>query len=185
MNDRASGIFAETDRRVSAYLTELGLSADYPQRRGLVAWPEAGDLAVAGRNRVGHEQFLAPEAADAWYSMCREARADGIELEIVSGFRSVDRQMAVLRRKLAEGRPIKELMKVNVPPGFSQHHTGRALDLGSPDAPLLDTGFEHTLAFEWLSDRAASFGFVLPYPRDNPYGVDFEPWHWCLRELVS
>ena len=68
------------------------------------------------------------------------------------------------------------------PPGFSEHHSGRALDLGTPGCDGLSEDFEATQAFEWLSESASRFGFVLSYPHDNAWGFSYEPWHWALRE---
>ena len=47
---------------------------------------------------------------------------------------------------------------------------------------MLEEDFENTGAFDWLSRRASQFGFHLSYPRDNPHGVIYEPWHWAWRE---
>ena len=33
--------------------------------------------------------------------------------------------------------------------------------------------------YAWLKDNAARFRFRLSYPRDNPHGIAYEPWHWC------
>jgi len=43
----------------------------------------------------------------------------------------------------------------------------------------LSEEFENTEAYQWLVENAASYDFHLSYPRGNPYGIDFEPWHWC------
>jgi D-alanyl-D-alanine carboxypeptidase len=86
-----------------------------------------------------------------------------------------------VRRKLAAGVSVEDVLCVNAPPGFSEHHTGRALDLTTPRSPVLETGFEQTPAFAWLLSRADEFGFVLSYPRGNPCGFQYEPWHWCYR----
>jgi D-alanyl-D-alanine carboxypeptidase len=69
---------------------------------------------------------------------------------------------------------------VNAIPGFSEHHTGRALDLHAGDGKPLETTFENHPAFAWLCDNAAEFNFHLSYPRNNPSGIDYEPWHWCF-----
>ena len=58
---------------------------------------------------------------------------------------------------------------------------GRALDLGSPAAVDLDEDFARTREYRWLTRHAARFGFRLSYPRGNPHGIGFEPWHWCWR----
>jgi len=75
---------------------------------------------------------------------------------------------------------LADILKVSAYPGYSEHHTGRAVDIGSPDCAHLTEAFEATREFSWLAEHAAGFGFVLSYPRDNPHGIAFEPWHWCL-----
>jgi len=104
-------------------------------------------------------------------------------LKLVSAFRSVDRQVEIVREKLAEGASIDEILSASAPPGFSEHHTGRAVDITSDGAAPLEIEFEQTPAFRWLSKNAARFGFVLSYPAGNPYGYDYEPWHWCFRPV--
>ncbi|HPF74253.1 MAG TPA: D-alanyl-D-alanine carboxypeptidase family protein, partial [Xanthomonadaceae bacterium] len=64
-------------------------------------------------------------------------------------------------------------------PGFSEHHSGNALDIGTPDEPPAEESFENTAAFDWLCENAPNFGFQLSYPRNNPHGIVYEPWHWC------
>ena len=67
---------------------------------------------------------------------------------------------------------------VNAAPGFSEHHSGLALDIGTQDEPPAEESFERTAAFAWLRDHAGEHGFVMSYPRDNPHGIVYEPWHW-------
>lgn len=67
-------------------------------------------------------------------------------------------------------------------PGFSEHHTGRAIDLSTPGSRCLDVAFEQTPAFAWLRAHAADFGYYLSYPVGNPAGYHYEPWHWCWSD---
>jgi len=100
-------------------------------------------------------------------------------IEAISGFRSHAYQLGIFRRKMARGQSISQILSVNAAPGFSEHHSGRALDIGTPGEPAAEESFERTAAFAWLQDRAATFGFRMSYPRDNPHGIVYEPWHWC------
>ena len=124
---------------------------------------------------------LAPAAAAAWWRMHAAAARDGVELLALSGFRSVQRQTAIVRAKLAAGKTIAEILRFVAAPGCSEHHTGRALDIGSPEELELEAKFERTAAFRWLRRRAGEFGFHLSYPRGNRHGFGYEPWHWCWR----
>ena len=49
------------------------------------------------------------------------------------------------------------------------------------DEPPAEESFEATDAFAWLTGNAGDFGFQMSYPRDNPHGITYEPWHWCHR----
>jgi D-alanyl-D-alanine carboxypeptidase len=111
--------------------------------------------------------------------MRRAARHDGVELLVVSAFRSVEYQADVIRRKLEAGRAIDDILCANAAPGYSEHHTGRALDLATSGCPPLEETFELTPAFAWLEANAARFGYRLSYPRGNPWGIVYEPWHWA------
>lgn len=119
------------------------------------------------------------EAGNAWACMQRRAARDGVRLQAISGFRSIEYQAAIIRRKLKRGLSLDEILSVNAAPGYSEHHTGRALDIGCPGEPPAEESFEHTEAFAWLQRHAGRFGFSLSYPRDNRHGIVYEPWHWC------
>ena len=71
-----------------------------------------------------------------------------------------------------------EILTVNAAPGYSEHHSGLALDLGAPGEPPAQESFERTATFAWLTQKACTYGFAMSYPRDNPYGIVYEPWHW-------
>jgi D-alanyl-D-alanine carboxypeptidase len=167
--------------RIAALHRELGLPADYAVRRRLALQPEADESAlvtVATPPDSPPVRLTAP-AAVAWERMQHAARADGIALEPLSGFRSVNRQVEIIRRKLATGQPLTAILASVAAPGYSEHHTGRALDLSTPGEPALEEGFAQTPAYAWLREHAAKHGFDLSYPHDNPHGIVFEPWHWC------
>lgn len=160
-------------------LEDLGISSALIAVRGLRLCPEAVQLELAEIGADGREHRLAPEAAAAWRRMKDAAFQAGVCLFIVSAYRSIDRQTEIIRRKLDAGQKIEDILCVSAPPGFSEHHSGRAVDLGVPDTPLLETCFDQTAAFRWLQQHAGRFGFVLSYPADNPQGYQYEPWHWC------
>jgi D-alanyl-D-alanine carboxypeptidase len=161
---------------------ELGITADYAERFKLALCEEAIELVSIGLDVSGREQRLAPRAAHAWQGLRAGAAQDGVELLVVSGFRSVDYQRALIQRKLDKGRSIADVLRINAAPGYSEHHTGRALDLTAPDCPPLEQGFEATRAFAWLTRHASAHGFRLSYPRDNPHGITYEPWHWAFHD---
>ena len=93
---------------------------------------EAPDLVEVGPNLLGRMQRLAPAAATQWAAMQDAAAADGIRLLIVSGYRSIDYQARLIRKKLNAGQSLSEILAVNAAPGYSEHHTGRAVDIATP-----------------------------------------------------
>ena len=121
-----------------------------------------------------------PELSDP-QRMQAAALAEGIVLDAISGYRSHDYQLGIFERKLARGLDVAAILAVNAAPGFSEHHSGLALDIGTPDAAPAEEAFETTPAFAWLCKHAGDYGFVMSYPRDNPHGIIYEPWHWYWR----
>ena len=144
---------------------------------------EARDLEPVGRDTAGRDALLDPRAAGAWRSMSGSARRAGIELLIVSAFRGVERQCAIVSAKLSRGESLADILRTSAYPGFSEHHTGRAIDLGAPGCADLTDRFDQTREFSWLTENAGRFGFSLTYPRGNPCGIAYEPWHWCFNPV--
>lgn len=160
---------------------ELGIEADYGPKTGLQAFDEASELVEIGPNLVGHMQRLTPDAGKRWADMVAAAAEIKILLLVVSGFRGVDYQADLIRKKIAAGQLIGDILEVNTAPGFSEHHTGKAIDIATPGSRPLTEDFENTEAFQWLTEEAARFGFSMTYPRENPWGISYEPWHWSLK----
>jgi len=117
--------------------------------------------------------YVTPETRDAVVAMAAAAGADGVALQVDSGFRSDGFQKRVLEGLLADGRPFLNAVRWTAPPGYSEHVTGRALDFVPSDADFKDTP-----AYQWLRQHAADFCFTESYPLGNAGGFDWEPWHW-------
>jgi len=162
-------------------LDTLGISADILARKPLPFQPEARHTVVAETDAEGREYRLIPEAAQAWQAMKAAAACDGIVIELVSAFRDIERQADIIRAKLAKNLPIDIILTLSAPPGYSEHHTGRAVDINTPGCEATEEPFELTDAFRWLTRHAGGFGFTLSYPRGNPLGFIYEPWHWCYQ----
>ncbi|MGB3392773.1 MAG: M15 family metallopeptidase [Stenotrophomonas sp.] len=163
-------------------LDQLGLDASaYATQTGLPLVAEPAHLQLAGFDRYRRPLWLTGGSARAWRHLHSAAAADGIALDAISGYRSHAYQLGIFERKLARGLSVAEILTVNAAPGYSEHHGGNALDIGTPGEPPAEESFEHTPAFAWLQRRAGDCGFHLSYPRDNPHGIVHEPWHWCFR----
>jgi D-alanyl-D-alanine carboxypeptidase len=171
----------QNEQRIFDALDALGISLGLIARKGLQFHPEAQALVIAEIDEHGKEYFLIAEAAEAWHRLKQEARQDQIILEIVSAFRDIERQSDIIRAKLDRGMPIETILTLSAPPGYSEHHTGRAVDINTPGCIATEEPFEHTDAFRWLQKHASRFGFYLSYPRGNASGFIYEPWHWCFQ----
>ncbi len=124
---------------------------------------------------------LHQDAGIAFDSMRQAAAADGVDLRLLSGYRSHQLQESIFFDVAsARNQTAQERALVSAPPGYSEHSTGFALDLGDGDSPEtnLSEDFEQTRAFRWLQDHAARYHFILSFPEGNPQGVSYEPWHW-------
>lgn len=162
-------------------LHDVGLDDSYGERSGLPLVPEPAALVFAGRDRYRRPLWLSAATARAWLAMQRAAYRDGLMLDAISGYRSHDYQLGIFDRKRARGLTVEQILTVNAAPGYSEHHSGHALDIGTPGEPPAESSFERTAAFAWLTRHAGDFGFGMSYPRDNPHGIVYEPWHWCHR----
>ncbi|MDB6163714.1 MAG: dacA [Xanthomonadaceae bacterium] len=167
--------------RLRERLDALGLDDDYGERTGLPLVAEPAWLAFAGFDRYRRPLWLHADAAHAWTRMRAAALHDGVAMDAVSGYRSHDYQLGIFERKLARGLVLEDILGVNAAPGYSEHHSGRALDIGAPGEPAAEASFEHTPAFAWLRDHGADHGFTMSYPPGNPHGIVYEPWHWCWQ----
>ena len=122
-------------------------------------------------------------------AVMREAAAQqGIRLVLLSGFRSIDLQREIFyENKSIRNQIALERARVSAPPGYSEHSTGYAIDFGDPERRETDfeETFESTKAFRWLQANAARYHFVLSFPKGNPQGVNYEPWHWRYEGTVE
>src|SRR5215471_7685888 len=168
--------------RADAANAKLGITAAVIRRRKLPLCAEPGKLVVVEIGGRRRKHRLTPDAARAWKKMKAAARKDGIGLKIVSAFRSFERQVEIIRRKIAEGQSVRRILAFSAPPGYSEHHTGCAVDIGTEGCDELEEIFEQSPAFAWLTENASRYGYFMSYPRGNKYGYRYEPWHWMYRK---
>ncbi len=166
------------DAKIRRMHDELGIPANYAEQSGLPAQAPPLSLVSVGKDMYGREQRLAPQAADAWRQMQEAAKRDGMIVLLVSAFRPPELQASLLQRKLDRGESIEQALRAVAAPGHSEHQSGHAIDVSCAGCPVLEAEFERTKTFRWLMQHAESFGFSLSYPRDNPHGIMYEPWHW-------
>ena len=124
---------------------------------------------------------------DSLLKMREEAKRDGIYLVFLSGYRSINLQNDIFfSLKSIRNQEAAERARVSAPPGYSEHSTGFAIDIGDATQRETDfeTDFENTDAFRWLMKNAAKFHFKLSFNKDNKY-IDYEPWHWRYEGSIE
>ena len=124
---------------------------------------------------------------DSLLKMREEAKKDGIYLVFLSGYRSINLQNDIFYSlKSIRNQEAAERARVSAPPGYSEHSTGFAIDIGDATQRETDfeTEFENTDAFKWLKKNAAKFHFKLSFSKDNKY-IDYEPWHWRYEGSIE
>lgn len=107
--------------------------------------------------------------------MLEEAQDDGIDLRIISAYRSFQTQQGLNDRyTITYGTGANEF---SAEQGYSEHQLGTTIDFTTPGLGSNFTRFDTTEAYDWLLDNAHEYGFILSYPEGNQY-YQYEPWHW-------
>lgn len=125
------------------------------------------------------KKYLRKEAAEALEKMFADAKKQDLQLYAMSGFRSFERQRDVFAanvKKLGE----ETARRVSASPGQSEHQTGLAMDVTSPEIDYqLTVDFESTPEGKWVLENAHKYGFIIRYPKGKEAitGYDYEPWH--------
>ena len=116
-----------------------------------------------------------------------DAEKDGIYLVFLSGYRSIKLQKQIFYSlKSIRNQIASERARVSAPPGYSEHSTGFAIDIGDAyeRETDFDESFEKTNAFKWLKNNAAKYHFRLSFDKDQT-SVDYEPWHWRYEGSIE
>lgn len=118
-------------------------------------------------------------AADALTRMFAAARKDGVPLVSLSAYRSFATQQSIFARNVRTlGRATT--LQLTAEPGYSEHQTGLADDLGDGSSCDLQVCFESHPAARWLTEHAWQYGFIQRYPLGYTHitGIQVEPWHF-------
>jgi D-alanyl-D-alanine carboxypeptidase len=125
--------------------------------------------------------LLRPDTAAAVEKMFAAAAADGVGLLLVSGYRSFAVQESTYAYWVGRYGNADGADTVSARPGYSEHQTGLAFDIGQADGSCtLVACFAGTAAAQWAAENAADFGIILRYPpgSDGTTGFSSEPWHF-------
>jgi len=132
------------------------------------------------RDTYRREEYLDQEAAAALQRLFAAAVPADLTLQPISGFRTIKDQQELFEQQVQKYGSTEAAAQLSAPPGYSEHHTGYAVDIGDRNQPDFDLklAFADTSAYRWLTANAAQYGFELSFPPKNAQGVSFEPWHW-------
>ncbi|EOL43898.1 hypothetical protein RV11_GL001087 [Enterococcus phoeniculicola] len=132
--------------------------------------------------------------AKDYEALAEAAKKAGHPLVMISAFRSVSYQEEVFsegvsqnmsKLGVSEEEATKEAKKTMTEPGYSEHHTGLALDVVDEEwntnyvGSVLDARFGNEAGAKWLADNAAKYGFIIRYPKNQEKitAITYEPWH--------
>lgn len=116
-----------------------------------------------------------PTANAALWKLQQAARAAGHAMPRISGYRSYGYQVKLYRDYVATDG-IAAADQYSARPGFSEHQTGLAFDIGTTD---LEASYGKTAAGRWLAQNCATYGFIIRFPqgKEGLTGYTYEPWH--------
>ena len=158
--------------------------------------------------------FLHAEVMAPFFALKTAAATQGFDLQIISGFRSYERQLLIWNEKasgkrlllddlsqpldvglLTDKQRIFAILRWSALPGCSRHHWGTDIDIWDAAAVPADYQFK-LIASEydpgapfyelscWLHRHSKDFGFEMPYSVDG-VGVAREPWHLTYAPLAK
>lgn len=154
-----------------------------------------------GLDLAGSPQQLQKEVWEAYQEMREAALREGINIQVVSGFRSYDRQKTIYnskyRRFINQGmtptEAIAEILKYSTIPGTSRHHWGTDMDIIDSNQPQPSSVLEeehyhgdgvYSKMKKWLDQHAESFGFYEVYSnKEDRKGFQYEPWHFSYKAI--
>ncbi len=150
---------------------------------------------------VGEDNKLQKEVYEAFKMMKNEALKEGILIEIVSAYRSYNRQNKIWSRKynnyISEGllpqQAIQKIINYSTIPGTSRHHWGTDIDIidGAITAPkklLTEGNYNEGGVYSnlkiWMDTNSEKYGFYLVYNNNQARkGFKYEPWHYSFKKL--
>ncbi len=123
----------------------------------------------------GKEAYFHSQALRHLQGLVAASKAAGAELQVISAYRSFDTQSDLKAQyKVTYGTGAN---KFSAEQGYSEHQLGTAVDFTTPALGASFEKFDSTTAYNWLTENAYKYGFVLSYPKGNSYYI-YEPWHW-------
>lgn len=126
--------------------------------------------------------------ADYMINMIADAKTAGVNLNIISAYRSVEYQQTLFdndtkkyeNQGLSHDEAVIKTSQAVAIPGQSEHNAGICADILDDGNFNLTEDFENTDEFKWLSENADKYGFILRYlkGKESITGIEYEPWHY-------
>lgn len=157
-----------------------GIARLVNKENGLKSSYEPNDLVLSDVKSTKSDIYLSKVASRNLEKMFKNAKKEGVDLYLISGYRSSSYQKKLYSDSLIhKGKEYTEkyLSKAN----YSEHQTGLAVDISSKSISYqLIPNFETTKEGKWLEENAHNYGFILRYKKDRveDTGYGFEPWHF-------
>lgn len=159
-----------TDPELLAKYSKTYFLNEHYEPQGLATIPEEY------RHPPNEEEQFHAQIWSKLESMFEAARGDGIELKVVSAYRSFSEQEQLKAHyDVVYGESAAN--QFSAAQGYSEHQLGTTVDFTTESLGADFTTIDTTQAYTWLQEHAHEYGFVLSYPSDNGY-YRFEPWHW-------
>ena len=146
------------------------------------------------------ELYMHKEAFKSFKEMQKAAQKDGIELQIISAFRSFLHQKWIWNSKfngkkksggknMAKQFPnprkrVQAILNYSAIPGTSRHHWGTDIDINSLNNSYFQSG-QGKAEYEWLKENAPNYGFYQTYTENREDGYNMEKWHWSYLPLAK
>lgn len=123
---------------------------------------------------------LIKEAKENFEKMVEQAKFDGYEIKVSSGFRNYDTQKYLLANEIKIGNPNAEIAVAKA--GYSEHQLGTAVDVTGQSISYdsASNKFNETEEAKWMKENASDYGFIMSYPlgKEDSTGYQYEPWHY-------
>lgn len=166
----------------SLYLTLVNRTHKLPEN-----WEDRIEL-LETQNYYGESIRVERASFEAYQALQSALLAEGVDIELESCYRSVARQED-LWAEYEKAYGLDYCRQYVAVPGFSEHHTGFAIDTNliqkDDQAGEEEKQKERALLWEKVHAKLPEYGFILRYMegKDDITGYAYEPWH--LRYVGS
>lgn len=162
--------------------------------------PRFKQIPSAFIKQQGRTYYLHKQALDSLTRMMNQAKSEGVQLKVISAFRSFNDQKWIWEAKWDGRRAVngdllpKEMeakekalliLQYSSMPGTSRHHWGTEVDLNALENSYFESTEEGKIVYDWLVRNAEHYGFFQPYTSKSSgrTGYEEEKWHWSFAPI--